>query len=90
MGLAVEQCHPDVDHRIAGADTLLHLRPHALLDARDEVSGYRAADHFVDELESGALRQRLHPDVTHRVLAVAAGLLDVPAVAFRVAAECFS
>ena len=51
---------------------------------------HRAADDLVDELESGALRQRLHLDVAHRELAMAAGLLDVSAVAFCVAAERLS
>ena len=37
----------------------------------------------------GAFRERLHLDVAHRVLAVAAGLLDVAAMAFRFAADGF-
>ncbi len=72
---------------IAGADALLHLCPHALLDARDELPRHRAADHLVDELEAGALRQRLHLDVAHGELAVPAGLFDVAAVSLRRPAE---
>ena len=60
-----------------------HLGPHALLHTRDELPRHRPADHLVDELESGARGQRLHLDVAHRILAVAAGLLDVPAVSLR-------
>ena len=90
MGLAVEQRDPDVDHRVAGVHTLLHLRADTLLHAGDELPRHRAADHLVDELESGALRQRLHLDVADRVLAVSAGLLDVAAMAFGFAAERFS
>ena len=48
---------------------------------------HRAADDLVDELEPGALRQWLDLDVADRVLAVPAGLLDVSAVPFCVAAE---
>ena len=45
--------------------------------------GTDAADHLVDELEAGALGQRLHLDVAHGVLPVPAGLLDVPAERLR-------
>ena len=63
------------------ADAALHLRAHPLLDAGDELAGYRAADDLVDELEAGPLGQRLDLDVADGELAVAAGLLHVPAVA---------
>ena len=79
MRLAVEQGHPQVDHRVPEPAALLHLRPDALLDARDELTRDRATDHLVHELEPRALRQRLDLDRAHGVLTVAAGLLDVPA-----------
>ena len=71
MRLAVGERHPEVDHRVAVADAALHLGAHALLDAGDELAGYGAADDLVDELEAGALGQRLHLDVADGVLAVA-------------------
>src|SRR5271156_5658902 len=90
VSLAVEQGHPDIDHRITCVHTLFHLRAHALLYTWDELPWHRSADHLIEELESGALRQRLHLDVAHRVLAVSAGLLNVAAMAFGFAAEGFS
>ena len=79
MRLAVDERHADVDHRVAGADAALHLGAHALLDRGDELPRHRAADDLVDELEARARRQRLDLDVADGVLAVPAGLLDVPA-----------
>ena len=87
MGLAVGQRHAEVDDRVAVADAALHLGTYALLDRGDEVAGYGAPDDLVDELEPAALRKRLDLDVAHGVLAVAAGLLDVPPVALGGAAE---
>ncbi len=78
MGLAVGERHAQVDHRVAGPDTPLHLGAHSLLDGGDEVAGYGAADDLVDELEAPALGQRLDLDVAHGVLTMAPGLLDVP------------
>ena len=51
VGLAVGERDPQVDQRVAVAHAALHLRPHALLDARDELARYGAADDLVDELE---------------------------------------
>ncbi len=79
--LAVDQGDPQVDHRVAGDQAALHLGADALLDRRDVVVRHRAADDLVDELEAGAAGQRLDLDVADGVLAVPAGLLDVPAVA---------
>ena len=61
----------------------LELVPDALLHARDELPGHRAADHPVDELEATAFRQRFDLDLGDCVLTVPAGLLDVPAQAVR-------
>jgi hypothetical protein len=79
--LAVDQGDLEVDHRVSGDDAALELGTDALLHGRDVVVRHRAAHHLVDELEACSARQRFHLDVAHRVLAVAAGLLDVPAVA---------
>ena len=73
------QGDPQVDQRVAVAHAALHLRAHALLDARDELARYGAADDLVHELEPAALGQRLDGDVADGVLAVTAGLLDVAA-----------
>ena len=80
MRLAADQADPDVDQRVTGRDAALHLGPDALLHARDELPWHRAAHHPVDELEPGPGRQGLDLDVADGVLAVPAGLLDVPAV----------
>src|SRR5204863_465262 len=69
MGLAVEQRYPDVDHRIASADALFHLRAHALLVAGYEVALHRSAEHLVDDLDVGALRQRLRYGSIYRGIA---------------------
>ena len=50
------------------------------LDGRDELTGDRAAEDVVLELEVAAARQRLDADLAVAELAVAAGLLLVPAV----------
>src|ERR1700742_382313 len=90
MRLAVEQGDPDVDDGITGVYALFHLSAHALLDAGDELARHRAPDHLVAELEPGPFGQRFDLDVADRVLTVATGLFDVPAVAFRLAAKGFS
>ena len=48
--------------------------------AGNELPRNRSAEDLVDELEVAAARQRLHPDLAVAELAVAAGLLLVPAV----------
>ena len=50
------------------------------LDRGDELARDRAAEDLVDELEVAAARQRLDLDLAVAELAVAAGLLLVPAV----------
>ena len=78
--LAVDQRRPEVDRRVLGVgQPALQLRPDALLHARDVLRGHRAADDLRLEHEPRAARQRLELDVAHGVLAVPAGLLDVPA-----------
>ena len=59
---------------------MMQLGAHALLDTRDELAWNRSADHLVDELEPASGLQRLDLEVADRVLAVAAALLDVPAM----------
>jgi hypothetical protein len=75
---AVGQGDGDVDHRETER-TSRQAVDHALFHRADIVARYRAADHFFGKLESLAARQRL--DLQHHVaeLAVAAGLLLVPA-----------
>ncbi len=87
MRLPVGERHPQVDHRVAGADTPLHLVANALLHRRDEVAGYGAADHLVHELEATALREGLDLEVAHGVLPVPAGLLHVASVTLGRTAE---
>ena len=81
MRLPVDQRHADVDDLVpVVAQPTLQLRPHTLLDARDELVRHRATDHFVHELEPAPARQWLDFDVAHGVLPVSAGLLHVPPV----------
>src|SRR5581483_9482247 len=77
--LAVHECHSDVDHRVAREHALLHRLDHALLDRWDELTGDGTSEDLVDELEAGATWERLDLDAADPVLAVASGLLDVPA-----------
>src|SRR5258708_4821688 len=69
----------DVDHGEAEGDPPGGLGADTLLHRGDELPGHRAADDLVDELDARADRQRLDLDLADGVLAVAAGLLDVPA-----------
>ena len=78
MRLPADQRDPQVDHRVP-AHALVQLGADALLHAGDELPGDRSADDPVDEFEPAALRQRFDLDLGDRVLAVPAGLLDVPA-----------
>ena len=66
-------------HHLEAERSLFERLDRAFLDRRDEVSRHHAAADLVLELEAGAARQRL--DVEHDIaeLAVAAGLLLVPA-----------
>ena len=77
--LAVDEADPHVDQRSPRDDPLLGLGADPLLHRRDVVVGDRPTDDLVDELEAGALGQRLDLDRADGVLAVPAGLLDVPA-----------
>ena len=82
MVRAVEHRHAEIDHRIAGEVAARPRVLDALLDRRHELARDRAAEDVVDELEIGAARQRLDFDLAVAELAVAAGLLLVPAVRF--------
>ena len=75
---AVDQGHRQIDHREAERPMLERVDD-ALLHRRDVIARHHAAGDLVLELEAGAARQR--PDLHHHVaeLAVAAGLLLVPA-----------
>src|SRR5688500_2515738 len=78
MELPVEQCAPDVDHRVPADHALQHRLDDALLDGSDELIGDRTAEDLVDELEPLAALERLDLDRADRVLPVAPGLLHVP------------
>src|SRR3954468_21486578 len=80
---AVEERDLDVDHRVAGVDARLERLLDPLVDRLDVLARDRPADDLVDELVSGALLLGLEADDGVAVLALAAGLLDVPAVALR-------
>ena len=80
MERPVEHGDPEVDHRVAGEIAAQPRVLDPLLDRRDELPRDRAAEDVVDELEVGAARQRLDLDLAVAELAVAAGLLLVPAV----------
>ena len=80
MERAVEDRRPEVDHRVAGEEAAHARVLDALLDGRDELPRDRAAEDVVHELEVAAARQRLDLDLAVAELAVAAGLLLVPAV----------
>jgi hypothetical protein len=58
--------------------------------AGNEVARHRAAEDFVAELEAAAARQRLHANFAVAKLAVAAGLLLVPALRLGLAADGFA
>src|SRR5437773_527553 len=83
MVAAVDQPDLHVRHREARQNAALERLHHAGFDRLDVLLGYRAAKDFVDELEAGACRERLHADLRHAVLAMTAGLLDVPPFGFR-------
>ena len=80
MVLAVDQPHPEVDHRVAGVVAVRRRLDDALLDRRPEVERDGAAEDLVLELELLAARQRLEDDLAVGELAAAAGLLLVAAV----------
>ena len=80
MERAVEDRGAEVDHRVAGEEAAHPRVLDALLDRRHELARDRAAEDVVDELEVAAARQRLELHLAVAELAVAAGLLLVPAV----------
>ena len=77
MRLAVGERHPEVDHRVAVADPALHLRAHALLDAGMNCRGTDPPTTLSTNSSPEPLGERLDAELADRVLAVAAGLLDV-------------
>ena len=80
MRLPVGESHPEVHDGVAEADPALHLGADAAFDAGDELTGDRAADDLVVELEARTLGEGFDLDVADRILAVATGLLHVPSV----------
>src|SRR4051812_19212090 len=76
----VEDAGAKIDHRVARQEAAQPRILNALLDRRHELARDRAAEDIVDELELAASRKRLEFDLAVAELAVAAGLLLVPAV----------
>ena len=89
MRLAADERHPDVDHRETGRHAFLHLGPDALLHGGNILPGNHPAHGLVDKLEPCAALKGLHFDVANRVLAMAAGLLDMASMAGRRCGERF-
>src|SRR4029079_2835810 len=77
---AVEDRRLEVDHWVAGQEATRACVLDAFLDRRDELARNGATEDVVLELEVAAARQRLDADLAIAELAVAAGLLLVPAV----------
>ena len=77
----------EIDHREAGQIAPSRGFDDALFDRRDEVARNRSTEHFVGEFELLAARERLHPDPAVAELAVSAGLLLVPSLDVRLAAN---
>ena len=73
MELPGREIDRDIDHREAQRP-VAEVVHDPLLDRRDVVLGYGAADHGVGEDEAAAARQRLHLDLDVGELAVAAAL----------------
>ena len=69
-----------VDDGEAEHAAVLHRLDDALLHRGDELTGDRAADDLVDELEAAAALERLDPHERHAELPVPAGLLLVLAL----------
>ena len=83
---AVVERRLEVRQRVAGDHALGRSLADALLDAREEARGHRAADDLLGELDAAArVRLDLEPDVAEH--AVAAGLLLVPALDLGRAAD---
>src|SRR4029453_15492076 len=80
MERAVEHRGPEVDHRVSGEEATHPRVLDSFLDRRNELARNGPAEDVVDELEVAAAGQRLELDLAVAELAVAAGLLLVPAV----------
>ena len=76
MVRAVNQLHPDVDHREAGHNAALQRLLDALVHSRDEFLGNGATHGLVLELVALAGLVRLHRDVHVAVLAATTRLAD--------------
>src|SRR5688500_19827024 len=73
--LAVVDDDAHVLQRESGDEARLENVAYTLLDRRDELLGDSAALHRVDELETLATRERLHPQVDFAELSGATGCL---------------
>ena len=90
MELAVDERHPDVDHRIARDHALGHVVSDPFLDRHTEVLRDGAAEDLVLPHEALASLGRRNLDHAYPVLAVAARLLDVPAFSPAVTGDSFA
>jgi hypothetical protein len=84
---AVEECHAEVDHRVAGDQAARGGLLDALVHRRDELARDDAAHDAVDELVPLATAPGLELDPAVAELATAAGLLLVPALDLRPALD---
>src|SRR6267154_1516078 len=73
--------------RAASLKTVSGRLDDSLLDGRNKVTRNRTAEHFVCKLELGTAGQRFQANPAIAELAVAAGLLLVPALHLRLAAD---
>ena len=86
---AVIESRSDIDHGITGQVAARHRLSDPLLYRWDIIARDRAADDFVDEFKTGAMRQRLNFDPGIAKLAVAAGLFFLSALGAGAAANGF-
>src|SRR5438477_7653415 len=84
---AVDQRHLDIDHGITGDHALGHVIDDALLHRGAEALGDRAPEDLVLPDETLAALGWGHLDDADSVLAVATGLLDMPALGATVARD---
>ena len=79
IGAIVER-RSDIDHRITGQVAARHRFSNPLLHRRDKIPRDRAADDFVDEFKTCAMRQRFDFDPGIAELAMPAGLFFLPSL----------
>ena len=83
IGAIVER-RPDIDHWITSQVAARHRLSNPLLHRRDKIPGDRAADDFVNEFKTGAMRQRFDFNPGIAELAMPAGLFFLPPLDWRI------